>query len=140
MSKRIGKTRDSIKVLIVDPISEDRKKVHNAFVRIGVTVLSTDTMEKAIKINKEEQPTIIISEYLLGEYNTGVDLVRKIKKSEDNNARTPFVLHTGMKNLSVLEQAEMNGVDKYFIKPLDEEGIKKLIRTVKRLIKSYYFS
>lgn len=135
MERKNHKGREKFKILIVDPNEEDLKKIYNIFINEGVSVFSTDTMEKAIKIHKIESPSVIISEYILGEYNTGVDLVRKVRKNDEQNQKTPFILHTSTKNKNILIQAEMEGVDKCFIKPLSESGIKRLIRSVQHLIK-----
>lgn len=133
------KSRKELKILIVDPNQEDLSNLKKIFVEEGVTVFSTDTMEKAVKFHKSEIFNIIISEYVLSEYYTVLDLIRRIKKLDGESRATPFIVHTKMRNRDAIEQAELSGVDKSFLKPLDENGIKKLIRSVKDLIKKYHF-
>lgn len=137
MKRTSHKGRDYLKVLVVDPNQDGVKMIAHIFQTEGLTVLSTNSMQKAIKIFETEKPSIIISEYILGEYNTALDFFRKVRKVEGDDRRTPFILHTGMKNKSALYQAEIDGIDKIFSKPLTEEGIKKLISSVKQLIKHY---
>ena len=138
-SEKKHKGRDNIKILIIDPNEEDLKNICNIFISEGVSVFRTNSMEKAIKLFESEKPSLIISEYVLGEYNTALDLFRRVRKIDGDDSRTPFILHTNMKNSQALHQAELNGIDKYFIKPLSERGIDKLIRTSKTLIKHYKY-
>lgn len=137
MSEKERKSRKDYKILIVDPNEEDLKLVSNLFHKEGVTVFSIKTMEKALQIYDSEKPSVIISEYILGKYNTGIDLVRKIRKIEESSDKTPFLFHSNIRNREILDQAIFEGVDKCYIKPLDEEGLKRLVKSAKSLIRKY---
>lgn len=137
MKKSEHKGRDGLKILVVDPSKESLKFITNIFQSEGLTVFSTNSMQKAMKIFEAESPSLIISEYVLGEYHTALDFFRKIRKYEGEEKRTPFILHTNLKNQAALFQAEIDGIDKFFLKPLSEEGVKKLISSSKQLIKHY---
>lgn len=137
MKKSIHKGRDGLKILVVDPNKESVKFITSIFQNEGLTVFSTNSMPKAMKIFEAENPSLIISEYVLGEYHTALDFFRKIRKHEGDDKRTPFILHTSLRNQTALYQAEIDGIDKFFLKPLSEDGVRKLISASKQLIKHY---
>ena len=77
MKKSEHKGRDGLKILVVDPSKESLKFITNIFQSEGLTVFSTNSMPKAMKIFEAETPSLIISEYVLGEYHTALDFFRK---------------------------------------------------------------
>lgn len=124
--------RQNIRILIVDDNKEDLENLVDYFEKEGVTVLQTDSANKAFELYKSERPHLIITEFALNN-STGLDLVRKVRLTKKEK-KVPIIMYSHQKNSFDKEWALNQGVDTYLIKPIRNTN---LVKIAKHLIRQY---
>jgi two-component system OmpR family response regulator len=89
----------------------------------GWEVRSAQTGRSAIELSKTFKPDVVISDYLLQDDVTGVDVIAEVQ-SHDAHARC--VLVTGVMRKASLDAQRINGVP-ILTKPLDFRRLQRII-------------
>jgi DNA-binding NtrC family response regulator len=89
----------------------------------GWEVCSAQTGKSAIELSKTFKPDVVISDYLLQDEVTGVDVIAEVQSQD---ARVRCVLVTGVLRKASLDAQRISGVP-ILTKPLDFRRLQRLI-------------
>ncbi len=97
-------------------------------------IVSVATAEEALRLYREDDFEVILSDYLLGPGMNGLELLRAIREQD---AEIPFIILTGQGNEEVASQALREGADDYIIKRSGILQFKRVALTIRRQWESY---
>lgn len=109
---------ENVAVLIVEdmqPMMELTRSILNIF---GFKrVFCARDAEKGFQILREENPDIVITDWLMEPMN-GIDFIKQIRSSENSpNPYVPIILMTGYSDRVRVEAARDSGVTEFLMKP-----------------------
>jgi CheY-like chemotaxis protein len=121
-------------IIIVEDDKDDQEIYQEAIQTIGIPndIRFFDSGKEALEYleNTEEQPFIILCDVNMPGM-TGLELKKKIQEDAYLSAKgVPFVFISTNANSVVVRHALALGVQGYFEKPHNMEGIKELIQTL----------
>lgn len=89
----------------------------------GWEVRSAQSGRSAIELSKTFKPDVVVSDYLLQDDVTGVDVIAEV---QSNEAPVRCVLVTGVLKKALLDVQRINGVP-ILTKPLDFRRLQRII-------------
>lgn len=89
----------------------------------GWEVRSAQSGRSAIELSKTFKPDVVVSDYLLQDDVTGVDVIAEV---QSNDAPVRCVLVTGVLKKALLDVQRINGVP-ILTKPLDFRRLQRII-------------
>lgn len=114
-----------MKILVVDDSSTMRKVLVNSLVKLHYKREDCDEAKDGI----EAWNLLLQNEYrlILTDWNMpnlcGYELIKKIKKDENKNMKTPIIMITTEGNQSEVIKALKVGVSNYIVKPFKHEQL-----------------
>jgi len=114
------------RVLLVDDEAEALQILAWLIADHGCEVRTATTVEQAVSVGREFGPTLVITDYLLQDDATGLDVIRGLREAD---AALPAVLVTGM-DASTLRR-ELSSLDDVTVlrKPFGWADLRPLLRT-----------
>jgi CheY-like chemotaxis protein len=112
----VGKLADAV-VLAVDDEEEMRELIRLVLLRHVREVVVADSVMSALALLRSVQPTLIISDICMPEYD-GYDLIRRVRSSEATRT-TPAVALSAYSLDASRDAALAAGFDMFVRKPLD---------------------
>lgn len=120
----------SINVLIVDDYQTMLRIIKNLLSQIGfVNVDEATDGTAALELMKHKQYGLVISDWNM-EPMTGLDLLKTVRGSNDNNTNVPFIMITAESKTENVIAAKQAGVNNYIVKPFNAETLKQKITDV----------
>ena len=118
-----------IKVLVVEDEKDTRDLLVFLLESQGASSIPVDNVSDALIIFTKEQPTIVVTDIGLPEYN-GYALIAAVRHAKSDLRKTPVIALTAYSTPADRDTALISGFDEYLAKPFEPE---QLIRTIKRL-------
>ena len=115
------------KLLVVDDDLHMRMMLEAVLESEGYSVVLAESGPEALAIMKEEQPSLVLLDYMMPGMN-GLDVLREIKK---NHAQTDVIIVTGHGNEKLSIEMLNSGASDYIQKPFTMD---KLLSSVKRVL------
>lgn len=117
-------------ILIVDDYNTMLRIIKNLLKQLGFNnvdeaVNGEDAFEKV----QQKNYGLIISDWNM-EPMTGLDLLKKIRSSNDNYKNTPFIMITAESKTENVVAAKQAGVNNYIVKPFNAETLKSKMTSV----------
>ncbi|MGF2412006.1 MAG: hybrid sensor histidine kinase/response regulator transcription factor, partial [Ferruginibacter sp.] len=126
-------------ILITDDNAQMRSYLAQVFQQVFI-VHEANSGEEGLKIAKEFQPDIIISDVVMQDMS-GIDFCKAVKESATLN-HIPFILITGSFSPESKLKGIENGADDYITKPFEKDmlvaRVQSLIRKQQNLQKYFY--
>jgi signal transduction histidine kinase/ligand-binding sensor domain-containing protein/DNA-binding response OmpR family regulator len=126
-------------ILITDDNAQMRSYLAQVF-QTGFIVQQAGSGEEGIKMAKQCQPDIIISDVVMQD-STGIDFCKAVKESPTLN-HIPFILITGSFSQESKLRGIESGADDYITKPFEKDmlvaRVRSLIRNQQNLQKYFY--
>ena len=119
-----------IRALIVDDEKYERLLLSKMidWDKIGISLVGTAASGKeAIQIFEEVHPEIVLTDISMPEMD-GLELSRRLKEIDDE---TKIVIITGFREFDYAKQAISIGVADFFLKPIDQDEVEKLLEKMK---------
>lgn len=119
-----------IRALIVDDEKYERLLLSKMidWDKIGISLVGTAASGKeAIQIFEEVHPEIVLTDISMPEMD-GLELSRRLKEIDDE---TKIVIITGFREFDYAKQAISIGVADFFLKPIDQDEVEKLLEKIK---------
>jgi two-component system, cell cycle response regulator len=120
-----------MKVLIVDDDPVSRLVVEAAVVSLGHDCLTAEGGETGWKLFSEEQPDVVISDWMMPDLN-GLELCRRIRSNEGTRYCS-FVVLTSHDDKHSVREGILAGADDYLTKPLKLDELELRLITAARL-------
>lgn len=123
------------KVHLVEDDRTTRRLLENLTSMLGYQTVAYSNGQEALEAFKVEQPSIVISDWMMPELD-GLDLCRQLRcQSETTGSYTYFILVTAQRRSRAnLEQAIEAGVDDFLKKPIGSEEIWNRLRVAERIL------
>lgn len=116
----------NMRILIVDDFSTMRRIIKNILRQIGLNnVVEADDGTTAWETLNRDHIDFIISDWNMPQM-TGIDLLRKVRASEDFG-EMPFLMVTAEAQQSNIIEAAQARVSNYIVKPFTAETLKQKI-------------
>ncbi|MCR4789044.1 MAG: response regulator [Lachnospiraceae bacterium] len=132
--EEIAFTAPSVKVLVVDDNSLNRRVFRSLLSRTEIRVHEADSGKTCLEMIKKEQYDIIFLDHLMPVMD-GLETLKLIKEDPSHlNVRTPIVVLTANTMGNAAELYKQSGFDAYLAKPI---FVKDLERTIKTYVPSY---
>ena len=120
----------NINVLIVDDYQTMLRIIKNLLSQIGFKNVDEATDgTAALELMKHKQYGLVISDWNM-EPMTGLDLLKTVRGSNDNNTNVPFIMITAESKTENVIAAKQAGVNNYIVKPFNAETLKQKITDV----------
>jgi putative two-component system response regulator len=120
-------SRAPCKILIVEDDPAVLAKLRELLAATGEIVYVATTGEEALKILSEQQPRVVISDWVISPPD-GVELCRRVRHEQVCPEPVYFVMLTAHSNKNRLLDAYAAGVDDFVSKPFDPEELLVRIR------------
>lgn len=121
-------TRGNPNVLVIDDEAEIRTALERVISREGYHVFLAEDFDSAMRIVRDQQVDIVISDILMAGKD-GIEVAREIKKY---NSNIPVILITGNPQLHTAEEALRNRVFDYIYKPVSRQNILAALENARR--------
>ena len=122
-------TDPNMAILVVDDYNTMVRIIRKLLKQIGYeNVDEASNGQEALQKIKEKSYGLIISDWNM-EPMTGFDLLKKVR-SEDDTAKTPFILVTAESKPENVLAAQQAGVSSYLVKPFSAPVLKEKIDSV----------
>jgi two-component system chemotaxis response regulator CheY len=120
----------NMNILIVDDYNTMLRIVRNLLKQLGFSNIdeATDGGAAFEKI-KQKQYGLVISDWNM-EPMTGLDLLKKVRSSNDNFKNVPFIMVTAESKTENVVAAKQAGVSNYIVKPFNAETLKSKMISV----------
>jgi len=115
------------KLLVVDDDLHMRMMLEAVLESEGYSVVLAQSGPEALAMMKEEQPSLVLLDYMMPGMN-GLDVLREIKK---NHGQTDVIIVTGHGNEKLSIEMLKSGAADYIQKPFTMD---KLLSSVKRVL------
>ena len=115
------------KLLVVDDDLHMRMMLEAVLESEGYSVVLAQSGPDALAMMKEEQPSLVLLDYMMPGMN-GLDVLREIKK---NHAKIDVIIVTGQGNEKLSIEMLKSGASDYIQKPFTMD---KLLSSVKRVL------
>lgn len=103
------------KVLIVEDDFFIRKLYDEAFASAGYEVSTTDNGELAVSLLEKEPYSVILLDMMLPDMS-GVDILKKIRSTQNHNTQTPVFILTNNDDKVVIDEVVSAGANEYLLK------------------------
>lgn len=122
---------ERLNVLIVEDTVPMQKLVGSVLETLGVgRIHKADDGEKGFEVFCAENPDIVIVDWHM-EPMSGIDLVEKIRKSEQSPNRTvPIIMMTGYSALPRVAEARDKGTTEFLVKPFSANDLARRVAYV----------
>ncbi len=117
-------------VLIVDDYKTMLRIINNLLGQLGfknVDEATDGTM--ALELMRNKKYGLVISDWNM-EPMTGLELLKTVRGSNDNNTNVPFIMITAESKTENVIAAKQAGVNNYIVKPFNAETLKQKISAV----------
>lgn len=122
--------RKHLSILVVDDLSMMCRVVRRQLKNGGVpNVHEALNVDEALKIIREEEISIIVSDLHIGE-ETAQELIRKVQSLNKN---IPFVVITSDMEESAFSEMKALGVEAYLIKPFTSEELFQQVDQIDKI-------
>ena len=122
-------TAPSVKVLVVDDNSINRRVFRSLLSRTQIMIDEADSGNKCLEMIKEEEYDMIFLDHLMPGMD-GIETVEIIKADKTHkNTKTPIVMLTANTMGNAAELYKQNGLDAYLPKPIFVRDLEKVIKT-----------
>ena len=122
----------SIKILICDENSEERKKIADCLMKSGKRIPDqAENGENAVKMARSTKYDLIIVDLWISAID-GIGIIRNIQKSNLKN-KPSFILLSPINKQNVLVEASEAGADICILKPFDNSSLVAHIDSLMRL-------
>ena len=120
----------NMNVLIVDDYKTMLRIIRNLLAQLGFKNVdeATDGTDALEKLSQKEYG-MIISDWNM-EPMTGLELLQKIRATEDRHQKVPFIMVTAEGKTENVVIAKKAGVNNYIVKPFNAETLKTKITAV----------
>lgn len=115
------------KILVVDDDVHVRMMLEAVLESEGYSVVLAHSGPEALAMMKEEQPSLVLLDYMMPGMN-GLDVLREIKKS---HGQTKVIMVTGHGNEKLANEMLKSGAADYIQKPF---AMDQLLSSVKRVL------
>lgn len=122
---------ERLSVLIVEDTVPMRKLVTSVLETLGVgTILNAQDGEKGYESFCKNNPDIVIADWHMIPMS-GIELVRKIRKSPDSpNKMVPVIMMTGYSAMLRVSEARDSGATEFLVKPFSANDLARRIAYV----------
>lgn len=118
------------KILIVDDEPFILETIKFSLELEGFKCLTAQDGMEAVKISREEEPDIILLDVVLPKID-GYKVCRMLK-SDDRFRDTPIIMMSARDYKRDRKSGYESGADEYIIKPIDMDGLPRLLRSYLR--------
>jgi CheY-like chemotaxis protein len=125
VEQALRKLEHSPRILIVEDDTLSLQLSKKLFANRGVKLDSAPSGQRAINMLKKNEYQLVLMDIDLPD-NSGIFVVEQVIKSASKNASTPFVMLTGNKSKSMIDEAIKRGAKGYLLKPLKKKTIDSL--------------
>jgi two-component system chemotaxis response regulator CheY len=120
----------NMNVLIVDDYKTMLRIIGNLLNQIGFKNVDEATDgSMAINLLKNKDYGMVISDWNM-EPMTGIDLLKHVRATEDQNQNVPFIMVTAESKTENVIAAKQAGVNNYIVKPFNANTLKGKIASV----------
>lgn len=125
----VARAVDAILVVEDDPIS--REAMERVLSRIGARIYCAASAAAAWECYQRIHPKLIVSDITLGEGETGLCLMTRIRAEEAQGQGpvTTAIAITGLEGSAIREEARRAGFDHFLAKPVDLRNLATLAET-----------
>ncbi len=117
-------------VLVVDDYKTMVRIIRNLLAQIGFEDIDdASDGEEALKRLETKKYGMIISDWNMEPMN-GLELLKNIRASRNENAKVPFIMITAESKQSSVQAAKDAGVNNYIVKPFSADTLKTKIGSV----------
>ncbi len=131
MSKKIGKTRNVIRVLFIDDEEDDAELASLALENHSLSITTTTTPSKALALLATQRFDCIVSDYMMPDMN-GIQLCTEVRKKSN----IPFIIYTAWTSEEVASAALAAGVDYYIRKQENLSHYQNLGSSIEHAVKN----
>ena len=118
-------------ILVVedDPIS--REAIESVLQQTGARVVCAASAAAGWDYYQRSRPQLIVSDISLGEGDTGLNLLARIRalEAEKHQQPTPAIAITGLEGPAILDEVIRAGFNYFIAKPVDLSTLTALART-----------
>jgi len=120
----------NMRILVVDDYSTMLRIITNLLKQIGFVNVDQAT-DGSMAYEKLQQNSygLVISDWNM-EPMTGIDLLKKVRSSNDNFNNVPFIMITAESKTENVVAAKEAGVNNYIVKPFNAETLKTKMASV----------
>ena len=117
-------------VLVVDDYKTMVRIIRNLLTQIGFEDIddASDGLEALQKLEAKKYG-IVISDWNMEPMN-GLDLLKNIRSSKNENAQIPFIMVTAESKQSSVQAAKDAGVNNYIVKPFSADTLRSKLGSV----------
>ncbi|MBW1887135.1 MAG: response regulator, partial [Deltaproteobacteria bacterium] len=108
------------KILLVDDEEGIRKVLGISLTDIGYQVLAAENGEEALKLFKEMQPQIVLTDIKM----PGMDGIELLKKIKEESPDTEVIMITGHGDMELAIQSLKFGATDFITKPINDEALE----------------
>ncbi len=120
----------NINVLIVDDYQTMLRIIKNLLKQVGFDNVDEATDgSMAFNMLQNKNYGLVISDWNM-EPMTGLELLQKVRASNENYAKVPFIMVTAESKTENVIAAKQAGVNNYIVKPFNAETLKTKIESV----------
>lgn len=117
-------------ILIVDDYKTMLRIIRNLLSQLGFKNVDEATDgTAALDLIKKKKYGLVISDWNM-EPMTGLDLLKSVRTSNDNNKNLPFIMVTAESKTENVIAAREAGVNNYIVKPFNAETLKQKMTAV----------
>ena len=110
------------RILIADDVENTRKAIQRTLELAGYEVISASDGDEALQMAIEQKPDLAVFDMTMPNLH-GHEVCRKLRERDDELARLPVILVTGVDEFLGGALAESAGVQKYLTKPIDPKEL-----------------
>ncbi len=119
-------------VLVVDDSKLQRRILSASLKRWGYDVLEADSGEAALKMTAEQQPDLVLSDWMMPGMS-GLELCREFRELSGEEY-SYFILLTSKSEKGEIAQGLDSGADDFLTKPVDSNEVRARINAGERLL------
>ena len=115
-----------MKIVIIDDDRSTLAVIEKALILDGFWIYSAKDGEEGLELVKREKPDILISDMLMPKIH-GIDLCKKVKKSQELKHIRVILRSAVYKNITYKDLIRESGADDFMEKPVDLNTLKDKI-------------
>ncbi len=120
----------NINILIVDDYQTMLRIIKNLLKQVGfINVDEATDGSMAYQMLQKKPYDLVISDWNM-EPMTGLELLQKVRASNENYSKVPFIMITAESKTENVIAAKQAGVNNYIVKPFNAETLKTKIESV----------
>jgi CheY-like chemotaxis protein len=118
-------TEKKPRILIAEDFEENRVALKLILKHIGFDVIEAEDGQQAIEAVRREEPDLVLMDITLPVID-GLQATREIR-SDEKFRRLPIIIISAHDDDEIRRQADEAGASGYISKPVEIEGLKKLV-------------